>query len=183
MVKYSKEPAVASKSAKAIQCDVRSSFKNCYNVVQAIRGLKLETAKKYLQQALNRERIIPFNRYKSGVSRKAQCKEFKETTQGRWPEKSIKVVQNLLRNAEANAEFKNLDTDNLVIAHALCNRAQQGRRRTYRAHGRINAYKSSPCHIELIVAEESEDVEKADGGKQVKFTKKQIAKQRLGAAN
>ena len=31
-------------------------------------------------------------------------------------------------------------------------------RRTYRAHGRINAYMSSPCHIELILAEREQAV-------------------------
>jgi long-chain acyl-CoA synthetase len=41
--------------------------------------------------------------------------------------------------AESNAEGKNLDTDRLVITHIACNAAQKGRRRTYRAHGRINA--------------------------------------------
>ena len=30
--------------------------------------------------------------------------------------------------------------------------------RTYRAHGRINAYMSSPCHIELILAERGQAV-------------------------
>jgi len=33
------------------------------------------------------------------------------------------------------------------------NQACHGRRRTYRAHGRINAYMSSPCHVELILTE------------------------------
>ncbi|KAF2292880.1 hypothetical protein GH714_029574 [Hevea brasiliensis] len=34
------------------------------------------------------------------------------------------------------------------------------RRRTYRAHGRINPYMSSPCHIELILSEKEEPVKK-----------------------
>lgn len=33
------------------------------------------------------------------------------------------------------------------------NRAACLRRRTYRAHGRINPYMSSPCHIELWLTE------------------------------
>jgi ribosomal protein L22 len=91
------------------------------------------------------------------------------------------------RNAEANAEFKNLDTEKLFVEHVQAvkkssskkteamrfyrthfthftlsqieksrgatgfssatnqvNAAQQGRRRTYRAHGRIGPYMSSP---------------------------------------
>jgi large subunit ribosomal protein L17e len=35
-------------------------------------------------------------------------------------------------------------------------------RRTYRAHGRINAYMSTPSHIELFLSEKAEPVAKAD---------------------
>ncbi len=42
------------------------------------------------------------------------------------------------RNAESNAEYKGLDTDHLVIEHIQVQRAAKMRRRTYRAHGRIN---------------------------------------------
>ena len=38
------------------------------------------------------------------------------------------------------------------------NQAPRGRRRTYRAHGRINAYMSSPSHIEVILEDKSGDV-------------------------
>jgi large subunit ribosomal protein L17e len=85
-----------------------------------------------------------------------------------------------LRNAESNAEFKNLDTDNLTIQHIQVNPAQQGRRRTYRAHGRINPYMSCPCHIEMILQEKHEAVEKpVEETKPKKFTKKQLAKRKL----
>lgn len=42
------------------------------------------------------------------------------------------------RNAESNAEVKGLDIDHLVVEHILVQRAAKMRRRTYRAHGRIN---------------------------------------------
>ena len=79
--------------------------------------------------------------------------------------------------------MKGLDVDALYISHIQVNQAQKQRRRTYRAHGRINrmsnveffvlrlfiiytvlfmetvfaAYMSSPCHIELILSEKEED--------------------------
>lgn len=184
MVKYSRAPAVPEKSVKAMGCDLRTSFKNTYNVTQAIKGWKLEDAKKYLQAVIDKKRCIPFCRFKSGVSRTAQIKEFKQTTQGRWPEKSCKIVLSLLKNAESNAEFQSLETDSLVISHIQTNRAAPGRRRTYRAHGRINAYMSSPCHIEMILSQENSDkVEKPEGDKPKKFTKVQMARRRLVAAN
>jgi len=55
---------------------------------------------------------------------------------------------------------KGLDVDNLYVSHIQVNQAQKQRRRTYRAHGRINPYMSSPCHIELILSEKEEPVKK-----------------------
>jgi large subunit ribosomal protein L17e len=50
------------------------------------------------------------------------------------------------------------------------------RRRTFRAHGRINAYQSSPSHIEIIVTEEEEAVAKAPEAKKVAFTRRQLGR-------
>ena len=44
----------------------------------------------------------------------------------------------MLKNAESNAEVKMMNTDALVIEHISVQRAAHMRRRTYRAHGRIN---------------------------------------------
>merc|ERR1711971_1212963 len=183
MVKYSRAAAVPEKSVRAMGCDLRTSFKNTYNVAQAIKGWKLEEAKTYLQAVVDKNRCIPFRRFRSGVGRNAQTKEFK-TTQGRWPEKSCKVVLSLLKNAESNAEYSNLETENLAITHIQVQRAAPGRRRTYRAHGRINAYMSSPCHIEMILSQDDSDkVEKPSGDKPKRFTKVQIARRKLVAPN
>ena len=66
-----------------------------------------------------------------------QAKQF-GATQGRWPKKSAEFLLSLLRNAESNGEYKSLNVENLVIDHIQINRAPKMRRRTYRAHGRIN---------------------------------------------
>lgn len=59
-------------------------------------------------------------------------------SQGRWPKKSATALIQLLKNAESNAEVRMLNTDALVIEHIQVNRGEKLRRRTYRAHGRIN---------------------------------------------
>lgn len=59
-------------------------------------------------------------------------------------------------------QAKGLDVDNLVVSHIQVNRAMRQRRRTYRAHGRVNPYMSSPCHIELVLSEKDAGV-KAEG--------------------
>jgi large subunit ribosomal protein L17e len=45
------------------------------------------------------------------------------------------------------------------------NAARTTRRRTYRAHGRINAYVCTPSNIEIIATQKAEQVPKAEGGK------------------
>lgn len=68
-----------------------------------------------------------------------QAKNWKAAgSQGRWPVKSADILLHLLKNAESNAEVKMLNTDALVVDHIQVNRAAKMRRRTYRAHGRIN---------------------------------------------
>ena len=61
------------------------------------------------------------------------------------------------------------------------NRAPCLRRRTYRAHGRINPYMSSPCHIELTLSEKEEVVAKAaedEPAAKKKQSKKKLQKQK-----
>jgi large subunit ribosomal protein L17e len=85
-----------------------------------------------------------------------------------------------LKNLSANSEAKGLDVERTYISHFAVQRAIQGRRRTYRAHGRIGPYLSSNCHIEFIATERAESVKKAaEDKKAVRLTKKQGAKQRL----
>ncbi|TGO28839.1 hypothetical protein BPAE_0022g00290 [Botrytis paeoniae] len=83
-------------------------------------------------------------------------------TRARWPVKSAEFLLGLLKNAEANADTKGLDTGNLIVKHIQVNQAPKQRRRTYRAHGRINPYMSNPCHIELILTEGEEVVQKSE---------------------
>ena len=58
-------------------------------------------------------------------------------SKARWPIKSATFILGLLKNAEANADTKGLDTSNLIIKHIQVNQAPKQRRRTYRAHGRV----------------------------------------------
>lgn len=58
-------------------------------------------------------------------------------TKARWPVKSADFLLDLLKNAEANADSKGLDTANLIVKRIQVNQAPKQRRRTYRAHGRV----------------------------------------------
>lgn len=70
-------------------------------------------------------------------------------------------------------QAKGLDATKLYISHIQVNQAPKQRRRTYRAHGRINKYESSPSHIELMLTEKEESVEKAAEKKVVRLSSRQ----------
>jgi large subunit ribosomal protein L17e len=139
---------------------LRVHFKNTYETGKAIKGMLLKTAQSYLRQVLDHHRCVPFTKYAGATGRTGQAKEW-GLTKGRWPQKSVKVILSLLQNLASNAETKRLDVEKLVVKKVIVNQAMKGRRRTYRAHGRINAYLSSNCHVEIIAEEKKEDVKKA----------------------
>merc|ERR1712179_809158 len=160
MGRYSREPDNPTKSCKAREA------------ANTIKRMPLRRAIAFLKNVISKKECVPFRRYNGGVSRCAQAKQW-GTTQGRWPKKSAEFLLQLLKNAESNADLKGLDVDHLVIDHIQVNRAPYMRRRTYRAHGRINPYMSTPCHLEVILGEKEDVVSKV---KDDEPSKKKVSK-------
>merc|ERR1711962_435379 len=178
MGRYAQEPENASKTWEARGTNLRVHFKNTRETAQAIKKMPLNRAKAYLKNVIAKKEIVPFRRFMGGVGRHAQAKVH-GTAQGRWPLKSAEFLLQLLKNAESNAEYKGLDPDHLVIEHIQVNRAPKMRRRTYRAHGRINPYMSSPCHIELCLVEKEGAFAKGAGAAAAKPEKKKVSQKKL----
>ncbi|XP_046864499.1 60S ribosomal protein L17-like [Xenia sp. Carnegie-2017] len=177
MGRYSIEAENPTKSCKARGSNLRVHFKNTRETAQAIKHMHIRKANRYLKDVVAKKQIVPFRRFKGGVGRKAQAKNFNVPgSQGRWPKKSAEILLQLLKNAESNAELKGLDVDSLVVEHIQVNQAAKMRRRTYRAHGRINPYMSSPCHVEMILAEKGQIVPKAEDEMEVKKVSKKKEK-------
>ncbi|CAA6653652.1 unnamed protein product [Spirodela intermedia] len=143
MVKYSREPGNPTKSAKAMGQDLRVHFKrNRARHQEAALG----KAKRYLEDVIAHKQAIPFTRFCGG---------------GRWPAKSAKFILDLLKNAESNAEVKGLDVDTLYISHIQVNQARnRDAGPTALMGGSTVTYMSSPCHIELVLSEKEEAVQK-----------------------
>ncbi|KAL8955358.1 MAG: hypothetical protein Q9183_006685, partial [Haloplaca sp. 2 TL-2023] len=158
-VRYAATHLEPAKSARARGAYLRVSFKNTRETAQAINGWKLQRAQTYLNNVIGHVEAVPMRRYAGSTGRTSQGKQF-GVSKARWPVKSATFLLGLLKNAEANADTKGLDTGNLIIKHIQVNQAPKQRRRTYRAHGRIKPYMSNPCHIELILTEAEEVVKK-----------------------
>lgn len=180
MTRYSVEPEVPEKTSKSCGAHLRVHFKHCREIAHFVNGMEVSKALRALDDVLAFKAVIPFVKYTGGMGATAQAKQIRAPgNRGRWPVKATAVYRDMLKNAVANAEKKGLDPDSLVIDHTQCNRAPPGRRRTYRAHGRIGKYASQPAHVQIILKEKSEAVEKMDDEEPKKLTKKQAAKRRF----
>jgi large subunit ribosomal protein L17e len=126
------------------------TFGFTFRTAQAIKGMHIRKATKYLKDVTLKKQCVPFQQYNGGVGRCAQAKQW-GWTQGRWPKKRAEFLLHMLKNAEGNGDLNGLDVDSLVIEHIQVNKAPKMRRRTYRAHGWINPHMSSPCHTEMIL--------------------------------
>ena len=171
-------PPSQSAGARASGSNLRVHFKNVVEVAAAVKGMKLERAKAYLAAVLEKKEAIPVTNSKGGRGRHAQAKNLKVPgSLVFWPRNATQHVLDLLTNAESNAVAKGLAADKLVVRHAQANQAPKGRRRTYRAHGRIGPYMSVPAHVELVLEERSgEAVPKAEtAGAVPRLFKKKLA--------
>ncbi|MEQ2191477.1 60S ribosomal protein L17 [Xenoophorus captivus] len=96
---------VVRSTCKARGSNLRVHFKNTRETAQAIKGMHIRKANKYLRDVIVKHQCVPFRRYNGGVGRCAQAKQF-GWTQGRWPKKSAEFLLHMLKNAESNAELK-----------------------------------------------------------------------------
>ena len=177
--KYSKKIDNESKVAKASGSHIRVHFKHCREIANAIKGKSVVQAKTYLENVLQYKDAIPFTKYTGGIGRHSAAKKYK--TPGdkvAWPQKATKTFLDLLTNIASNSQAKGLDVSKVLLTHANCNQAPKMRRRTYRAHGRINAYMSCPAHIQIIGEEKNEEIVKEKEEVKMKKTKKQLAQSR-----
>ncbi len=135
------------KTAKAMAREVRISPKHAYEVAKTIKGMKLEEARKLLEDVVDKKVPIPMKRYKRDVGHR------KGMGPGRFPVKCASEFLKLLKNAESNAKYKGLNPEKMRIIH-VC--AKEGRT-IYgifpRARGRATPKRRESVHIEVIIGE------------------------------
>ncbi|MGB6500112.1 MAG: 50S ribosomal protein L22 [Thermoplasmata archaeon] len=136
--------------ARARGVEIPISPKKTYEVLNAIRGLPLAKARTLLEDVAEHRRAIPFRRYNQETAHK------RGIGPGRYPEKVIRQVLQILTNAEENAEYEGLDTDRLFIKVAASARGRIRKATMPRAHGRATNWNEQTTHIEIVLAEAKE---------------------------
>lgn len=136
--------------ARARGIELRVSPKKTYEVLNAIRGLPLDDAKTFLEGVREMTTAVPFRRFNQETAHK------KGIGPGRYPVKVARQLLQVLQNAEANAEYEGMDTDQLYVRIASCARGRIVKANMPRAHGRATAWNEQTTNIEIVLAEREE---------------------------
>jgi large subunit ribosomal protein L22 len=135
------------KTAKAYGYELHCSKKDAMNIVYAIRGMKTEDAKKYLQGIIDLKRPLP------AVFHNGKKAHQRGIGPGSFPEKAARYVLKTLENAENNAEYKGFDVENMKIIHASAYGGRVVRGIMPRAHGRATDKNTKTTNVEIILEE------------------------------
>lgn len=159
---YCTEILDVENTVKACINNAKVSFKNTRETCATLRGRTVNDCIKYLNNVIEKKECVPMRRYATGCGNTRQANKFRTgkwlNTRGRWPKKSAETVIKLLNNILTNARNKNLDADSLVVKMVAVNKAPKICGRLFRAHGRINPFNKSPCHIQMVAVKKQEDV-------------------------
>ncbi|RLG92872.1 MAG: 50S ribosomal protein L22 [Candidatus Hecatellales archaeon] len=147
---YSIKGLNPEKTAIASGRDLRISAKAAREICLTIKNMRLEDAKRLLEDVIAGKKPIPFRRHKKEVPHR---KGLEGWYAGRYPKKASKEILRVLDALEANAEQKGLDVERLWIIHAAAQRGTKIRKYIPRAFGRSSPYFQQLTHVEFAVEE------------------------------
>lgn len=136
--------------AKASGRDLRISPKAAREICQTIRYMKLDEARTFLTDVIEKKKPVPYRRHKKKVPHKAGLERWYA---GRYPVKAAQAILKIVDSLEANSEGIGLDITRLKITHAASQKARVLKRFISRAFGRSSPHFDHLCHIELIAQE------------------------------
>ncbi len=132
-VKYAYKPKDELNSAKAMGYEMDISFKHAVEICRAIKGKKIDDAIRFLEEVVAMKRVVAFKKHKKKVAHKRGLEKWYA---GRYPVKASKNILKVLKNLKANAEYKGLEIDRLIITHAQAKKGRVLKRYMPRAFGR-----------------------------------------------
>ncbi|HLC56545.1 MAG TPA: 50S ribosomal protein L22 [Candidatus Nanoarchaeia archaeon] len=131
-------------SVKSFNLPISSKF--AMEIASNLRNKDLKSAKRILQDSISLKRAIKFKKFTMDLAHKAGM------AAGRYAVDACKQVLELLDSVEANAEFKGLDVNNLIITKIVANKGPKAWH-----YGRKRRRKSKRAHLEIIVEEKQKE--------------------------
>ena len=132
-VNYAYKPKDELNAAKAMGYEMDISFKHAVEICRALKGKKIEDAIAYLEDVIAMKKAVPFKNHKKKVGHRRGLQKWYA---GRYPVKASKSILKVLNNLKANAEYKGLELNRLIITHAQAKKGRVIKRYTPRAYGR-----------------------------------------------
>jgi large subunit ribosomal protein L22 len=175
---YSTQPLEDSKTARAYGRDLPCSPKSGRNVARAIKGMPVSRAKQFLEEVKELKTAVPF----TVRHRKIHHRKGTGFGPGKYPVQTVKCFLKVLESAEANAEYKGLDKDALVITHSTAYQGTVIQAFTPRAQGRATPHYNRLCNFEVILTQVGEEQAKDDAAKDAKKKESKVAKAGARAA-
>ena len=134
-------------TAKALGKELTISPKLSREVAGMIRGMKVDKAIQALEDVVALKRPVPLKRYNKRVAHK------QGVGPGRDPEKVAKAFLTIIQSAVANAEYKGLDVDSMVLRTITVSRGRTLPGHMPRAHGRATQWNQETVNLEVIIEE------------------------------
>ena len=135
------------KAAKAYGYELHCSLKDSINLAHAIRGMKTEDARKYLEEIISMKRPLP------AVFHNRKRAHQKGIGPGSFPQKAARYMLKTVINAENNAEYKGFDVENMKISHISAYGGRILKGTMPRAQGRATDKNKKTTNIEIIIEE------------------------------
>ena len=134
-------------SARAIGKEMPISPKFTREICGMVRGMKVNNAIKTLEGVIALETPVPLKRYNKRVSHK------QGVGPGRYPKKAAAAVLGVINSAVANAEYKGLNVDDMVVKTITASRGRVTPGHMPRAHGRATEWNQDTVNLEVIIEE------------------------------
>jgi large subunit ribosomal protein L22 len=141
---YSIEPE-PEKTSKALGKELHISKKHAHEIASAIKGMKLNKARVFLENVSELKQAVPYKRFTRNIPhRKGMCT-------GRYPQKAAKEFLKVLKNVESNATYKGLDPENMRITHIATKKGHTYMGQFRRAQGRASPKNHETVSVEMIL--------------------------------
>ncbi len=137
-------------TAKAMAYEINVSPKSCQEICRHIRHMKVSVAKAFLQDVIDMKKSVPFKQHARNVGHKRHQSGWPS---GRYPVKASAEILKLIKHAEANAEYKGLEPENMYLIHTTSKKGRVIEGIMPRAMGRATAWNIELVTVEVVLGE------------------------------
>ncbi len=141
------------RTVKASGRQLRVSPKAAREVCNALKGMRLNEAKDFLEAVAEKRKAVPFLRHRKKM---AHRRGLQKADAGKYPVKTARKILEVLKSAEANAEYRGFDIERLRVIHASAYPGMKIRKYIPRAFGRMSPYFKTLCHVEVVLEQMEE---------------------------